>query len=76
MTGLAIADFEVIGSNAEAPVVVTVLVEDGLGQYTLTVQSAAVPTDLVSGEYVKLQASDDDATYVTYLSSTLKITQA
>ncbi len=78
MLGLAIADFEVIKSNAEPTVVVTVLVEDGLGQYTLTVQADndGTPANLASGEYVTLQASDDDATYVNYLSSNLKITQA
>lgn len=76
MTGLAIADFEVLASNAEAPVVVTVLVEDGLGQYTLTIKKGAAAANLATGEYAVLQASDDDATYVTYLSAGLKITQS
>ena len=75
MLGLVIADFEVLKSNAEPTVVVTVLVEDGLGQYTLTIKADAdgTPVNLAAGEYATLQASDDDATYVTYLSSALKI---
>lgn len=75
MTGLAIADFEVVKSNGAPAVTITVLVEDGMGQYTLTVKDGDA-ANLSSGEYVVLQASDDDASYVTYLSSNLKITQS
>jgi len=78
LTGLIASDFEVLASNAEPTVAVTVLVENGLGSYTLTIKADndGTPTNLASGEYVTLQASKNDGTYVTYLSSGLKITQA
>lgn len=76
LTGLAVADFEVLKSNAEPTVAVTVVSDDGLGQYTLTIKkdNDGTPANLASGEYAVIQASDDDATYVTYLSPALKVT--
>ncbi len=75
-TGLAAADFEVMASNGAPLVSVTAAVDDGLGQYTLTIQedSAGTPADLSSGEYAVVQAHDDDATYLTYLSHAFKVT--
>jgi len=76
LTGLAVADFEVLKSNAEPTVAVTVVTDDGLGQYTLTIKkdNDGTPANLASGEYAIIQASDDDATYVTYLSHSVKVT--
>ncbi len=78
MAGLVAGDFEVMDSNAEPTVVVTAAVDNGLGQYTLTIQkdNDGTPADLVAGEFAVLQAHDDDATYVTYLSHAVKITVA
>ena len=75
MTGLIAGDFEVMKSNAEPTVVVTVLVEDGLGQYTLTIKkdNDGTPANLAATDYVILQAHDDDATYFTYMSNAVKL---
>lgn len=75
MLGLVAGDFEVMRSNAEPTVVVTALVEDGLGQYTLTIQkdNDGTPANLAATDYVVLQAHDDDATYFTYMSQALKL---
>ena len=74
--GLAAADFEVLESNGEAPVSVTIATDQGLGSYLLTVHEdvGGSPTALDTGEYFKLQVSDDDATYVTALSNVIKET--
>lgn len=74
-TGLLAADFAVLNSSAEPTVVVTAAVDDGLGQYTLTIQkdNDGTPANLAAGEYAVIQAADDDATYVTYLSHSLKV---
>jgi len=74
-TGLVLADFEVLESNA-SDVAVTAISEVGLGEYTLTVKkdSSGTPANLESGEWAKIQASDDDATYVTYISQVAKFT--
>ena len=74
-TGLVLADFVVLDSNATPVVAVTVLVEDGQGQYTLTVKadSAGTPANLATGEYVTIQPQLDDSTYATYLSHAIKI---
>jgi len=71
--GLLAAKFLILLSNAAAPVAVTTAVDNGLGQYTLTIQKGAVPASLAAGDYVVLQAQDDDATFVTYLSNALKV---
>lgn len=75
MTGLVAGDFEVMKSNAEPTVVVTALVEDGLGQYTLTIQkdNDGTPANLAATDYVYLQCHDDDATNLTYLSNAIKL---
>jgi len=73
VTGLVIADFEILSSNAPPTVAVSALDDDGLGQYTLTIQSEAAP--FASGEYAIIQPSDEDATptYLTYLGHSLKV---
>jgi hypothetical protein len=70
---LAIADIEILSSNAPPTVAISTLVDDGLGQYTLTIQSEAAP--FAAGEYAIIQASDEDdtPTYLTYLSHSIKI---
>lgn len=75
-TGLVLADFEILQSNGAPIVAVTVLVEDGLGQYTLTIKadSAGTPANIASGKFYTMQASADDATFATYLSNVIKET--
>jgi len=76
LTGLVVGDFEVLKSNGEPTVAVTVASDDGLGQYTLTIKkdNDGTPANLSSGEYAIIQCHDDDDTYVTYLSHSLKVT--
>jgi len=76
-TGFLLADWVVLESNAKPTVTVSVMVDDGLGQYTLTIRKdmAGVPADFVAGEYAIIQVTDEDATptYLTYMSHSLKI---
>ena len=73
-TGLAAADFEVLASDGDAPVSVTVATDNGLGEYELTINEdvGGTPSALDSGDFYKLQVSDDDSTYVTFLSNVIK----
>jgi hypothetical protein len=76
MTGLTeTSDWEILASNATPTVAVTVVSEGGLGYYTLTIKkdSGGSPANLAAADYVVLQAHDDDATHLTYLSSAVKI---
>lgn len=76
MTGLVAGDFLVRESAGKPIVGVSTLVEDGQGQYTLTIKTdtAGTPASLASGEYALIQAQDDDSTYTTHISNTLKVT--
>ena len=78
VTGLAAADFEVLESDDVAIVGVTSIVDNGLGSYNVLIKrdTAGSPLALQSGKYYRLQVSDDDATYVTYLSNVVKETVA
>jgi hypothetical protein len=74
-TGLAAADFEVMKSNATPTVVVTAVTDSGLGNYAVTIKkdNDGTPANMAAGDYAYLQASDDDSTYVTYLSNSIKV---
>jgi len=78
--GLLIADWEVLATNGEPPVGVTVMVDDTQGQYTLTINEdvGGSPSALEAGEWATIQCSDEDATptYLTYLSNALKVVAA
>jgi hypothetical protein len=78
LTGLTVAgsDFSILDSNAAPLVAVTAATDDGQGVYTLTIKSdsGGTPANLAAGEFAVLQAHDDDATYLTYLSHALTIT--
>ncbi len=52
------------------PVAVTVVVEDGGGQYTLTIKkdTGGVPANLAATDTAWFMAHDDDATLLTFLS--------
>jgi len=80
VTTLIAADFEVMKSNAEPTVVVTAADVTGaaLGVYVLTIKkdNDGTPANLAAGDYAVLQAHDDDATYVTYLSHAFKVVGA
>lgn len=67
--GLEAGDFSVLSSNVPDPDVLS-LVESGGGYYVLTIQrlSSSVPAALESGEWVTVQATDDDSTLYTYAS--------
>jgi hypothetical protein len=71
-TGLVLADFAVVESNATATVSATAITEHGLGSYSLTIQEGG-STALDSGEYAVINAHEDDGTYLTYLSHSLKV---
>ena len=73
--GLAAADFEILESTGEATVSVVSFTDNGLGSYDLVIQNGSSAA-LASGEWYKLQASDDDATYNTYQSNVMKETVA
>jgi len=72
-TGLAIADFEILLSNADPTVAISALTDSGLGVYSLTIQSDGAA--FASGEYAIIQPSEEDATptYLTYLGHSLKV---
>lgn len=75
MLGLTeVGDFEVLKSNATPVVAATVVVDNGLGSYTVTFKkdSAGTPADLSATDQVTLQIHDDDATHVTFLSNAFK----
>jgi hypothetical protein len=74
-TGLGeTTDWVIRKSNGTPVVATTVVVDNGQGNYTLTIKadSAGTPANLSSGEYLYLQAHQDDATYITYLSEAVK----
>ena len=78
MTGLSqTTDWEVMATafGTTLPVAVTVVTEVGQGAYTLTIKkdTGGTPANLADIDWVEIQAHDDDGTYVTYLSNTLKI---
>jgi len=75
--GLVVGDFAELASNTDN-VTVSVCVDDGSGQYTLTVveDTAGLPTALDSGEWVDIQATNDDATYITYVTNVLRLSVA
>ena len=78
-TGLAAADFEILESDVSpAPAQVISIVDNGLGSYNVLMKdsTSGTPLALASGEYYRMQVSDDDATYVTYLSNVIKETIA
>lgn len=77
ITGLVIGDFAILESNG-IPIVATAgFVEDGQGQYTMTIRAdtGGTPEDLALGEYAVVQASQNDATFATFLSVGKKFTQ-
>jgi len=73
--GLAAADFEILESNGSATVVVASITDNGLGSYSLVINNGSASA-LASGEWYKLQVSDDDSTYNTYQSNVMKETVA
>ena len=74
VTGLTAPDFEIAASNAEGVVAVQSIVEDGGGQYTLTIKEDGGATFIPVGEWFELFAGDDDATYQTFVSNLIKET--
>ena len=75
--GLVVGDFTVLSSSSDA-VTVSVCVDDGSGQYTITVieDTGGAPSALDSGEWAIVQATNDDATYITYVTNPLKLSVA
>jgi len=65
-------DWVVLKSNGEPTVATTVVVDDGGGQYTLTIKDGD-SASMAAGKYYYLQAHQDDATYITYLSEAVKL---
>jgi hypothetical protein len=72
--GLIAADFETSTtmSNVSTPAVSTA-VDNGGGSYTLTVQKAVSPVDLVDGDYVYLRVKLLVSTVATYLSGWIRV---
>jgi hypothetical protein len=70
-TGLSVAgDHEIMDTNATPTVVVTVVSDDGLGYYTLTIKkdNAGTPTNLAATDYIDMQCHDVSGSNLTYLS--------
>jgi len=72
-TGLdQVTDWEtmVVSFGTTLPAAVTVVVENGQGSYTLTIKkdTGGTPANLASSDTITLQAHDDDATNLTYIS--------
>jgi hypothetical protein len=67
-------DWEIMRSNATPTVAVTVVSADGLGYYTLTVKkdNDGTATNLAATDWVEIQAHDDDATNLTYVSQGIR----
>lgn len=72
--GLTAPDFEILSSNAEGVVAVQSIVDDGLGQYTVTIKEDGGATFIPVGEFYTMQASDDDSSFITFLSNVIKET--
>jgi len=72
MTGLVAGDFITVATTLATtlPAAVTVLAENGQGSYTLTIKkdTGGSPANLAATDTITLQAQDDDATNLTYLS--------
>jgi len=75
--GLVVGDFSVLSSSSDA-VTVSVCVDDGAGQYTITVieDTGGAPSVLDSGEWAIVQATNDDSTYITYVTNALHLSVA
>jgi len=73
-TGLLAADFEAdeTQGNVSTPAVTTV-VDDGGGNYTLTVQKEAVPVDLVDGDIATIRVKVLSASDVTHISNWVSV---
>jgi hypothetical protein len=69
------SNFPIFTSNGAPVVATTLVVENGQGDYTLTIKAASGGTavNLTALQYADVQAQDDDGTYVTKLSNTLNI---
>lgn len=73
-TGLVVGDFEESASmsNVSTPAV-TAIVDDGGGNYTLTVQKDVSPVDLVAGDIVTFRVKKLSGSDVTHLSGWVKV---
>jgi len=73
-TGLLAADFEASASksNVTTPAI-TGVTDNGGGSYTLTVQKAASPVNIVTGDIVYLRVKKLSSTVVTHLSDWVRI---
>jgi len=72
--GLIVGDWSVLSTNTDN-VTVSVCSDDGSGVYTLTLveDTAGSPTALDSGEWADVQATNDDATYITYVTNVVRL---
>lgn len=74
LTGLAVADFEIVSSsNLDTPAVTTV-VDNGFGNYTLTLEKSAIPESLAIGDYMTIRVLKKTALVVDYVSNNELIT--
>jgi hypothetical protein len=72
--GLVVADFEtsLTMSNVSTPAV-TAVVDDGGGNYTLTIQKSVAPESIVAGDLVVLRANKLSASDTTHLSGWITV---
>lgn len=66
-------NWKVLESNANDVEITVVAVVNGVYTLTIKKEASTVPVNLDPDDYVIIQGINDDATYVTYLSNTLKI---
>jgi hypothetical protein len=73
-TGLVVADFETSAtmSNVSTPAV-TAVVDDGGGNYTLTVQKSVVPESLTANDQVVLRVKKLSTLVITHLSGWITV---
>jgi len=71
--GLLVADFEVVASNGLISPIVGVLVDNGLGSYTITLQKGVVPAAITAGDWMTIRIKKVAALVVTHLSNRLTI---
>lgn len=75
-TGLsATTDWEVMNSNATPTVAVTVVADNTLGYYTLTIKkdNDGIPANLAATDWVDIMPHDDDSTNLTYLGHVFRV---
>lgn len=68
---LAVANFEVLGSNNLTSPAITAVSDDSDGNYTITLQKEVTPEDLVAGDYITWRVNTTAASITSQLSNAI-----